>query len=430
MVTLPPAEPAPPADIAEVITARPATLKSLRLRGLFISLPLVSVGLSVFWAASSSIFLAVQIRAVDPTGYTGSLALVIGVSTVVSMIAAPLIGTFSDRTRTRIGARLPWMLAGAIATIAVSVGLAFANAIWMFLVLYCLVQVTTQSVSATLTPAIPERVPATRRGAFSAVFGLAGLVGSVVGLSIGAAFATTVLVGYLAAAVLLALLVLLFLAISGSREDNRGVPRAPYNWRAVVGTYWVNPVTHPDFAWAFGGRFLLFTGYFVASAYQLYILQDYIHLGAGAAAAVPVVGLGTLVGVLISSPVAGWLTDRIGRKKVLVAIASVLMAAGLIIPTFVPTLPGMFAYALIAGIGFGAYNAVDYVIVTQVLPNPDDVGKDLGIINITTSLPQTLAFAIASLIVGALGGYAGLFIVAAVLALVGALLLIPIKSVR
>jgi hypothetical protein len=46
-------------------------------------------------------------------------------------------------------------------------------------------------------------------------------------------------------------------------------------------------------------------------------------------------------------------------------------------------------YAFVSGIGFGAYqSAVDYLSVTQVLPSNAEAGKDLGIVNISTSLPS------------------------------------------
>lgn len=430
MTALPPAEPLPPADAATVAEETPVTLKSLQLRGLFVTLPLVSVGLSIFWASTSSIFVAVQLRAITPSDYTGSLALVVGISAIVSMVAAPLIGAFSDRTRTRLGSRIPWMLTGSLLTVGIAVGISFASSVGLLVVLFSASQLTTQMVSATLSPNIPERVPTARRGAFSAVFGLAALVGSVIGQAIGAGFADSIRVGYLVVSALLMLLVIAFTAFSRTRQDNRMIERTPYDWKALLRTYWVNPVRHPDFAWAFAARFLLFTGYFLASAYQLYILEDYIGLGGGAVRVVPLVGLGTLVGVLVATPFAGALTDRVQHKKRLIYAACGLMAVGLLVPTIVPTVGGMVVSAFIAGVGFGAYNAVDYVIVTEVLPNADDYGKDLGIINVTTSLPQTIAVAVASLIVACLGGYASIFIVAAVFAVLGAALLVPVRSVR
>jgi MFS family permease len=89
----------------------------------------------------------------------------------------------------------------------------------------------------------------------------------------------------------------------------------------------------------------------------------------------------------------------------------------------------MLIYAFINGLGFGAYMSVDGALMSEVLPSKSDFGKDLGVLNIAATLPQTLGPAIAGVIVLTLG-YHGLFPIGAVIALVGAVAIIPIKSVR
>jgi MFS family permease len=90
----------------------------------------------------------------------------------------------------------------------------------------------------------------------------------------------------------------------------------------------------------------------------------------------------------------------------------------------------MFLFAVLSGFGFGAYQAVDYALVTQVLPSQAGAGRDLGIINISATLPQTFGAAAAGLIVTLFGGYGALFPIAAVIVIVGAIAIIPVRSVR
>jgi predicted MFS family arabinose efflux permease len=65
-----------------------------------------------------------------------------------------------------------------------------------------------------------------------------------------------------------------------------------------------------------------------------------------------------------------------------------------------------------------------------VLPSQEDTGKDLGIINITTTLPQTIGVAVGGIVVTVFGGYGALFPVAAVFVVLGAVLLFLIRGVR
>jgi len=85
--------------------------------------------------------------------------------------------------------------------------------------------------------------------------------------------------------------------------------------------------------------------------------------------------------------------------------------------------------AVLLGIGFGAYLAVDFALLTQVLPTADSRGKDLGMINIANSLPQVVAPLVAWLAVTWLGGYPTLFLCSVVVSLLGAVLVRKIKCV-
>ncbi len=82
-----------------------------------------------------------------------------------------------------------------------------------------------------------------------------------------------------------------------------------------------------------------------------------------------------------------------------------------------------------SGSGFGAYLAVDFALLTQVLPSSRARAKDMGVINIANSLPQVIAPALAFFAVTVIGSYTALFVVAACIGLVGALLVRNIRSV-
>lgn len=100
---------------------------------------------------------------------------------------------------------------------------------------------------------------------------------------------------------------------------------------------------------------------------------------------------------------------------------------------FTSTLPAFFVAAAVMGVGIGAFFAVDLALVTDVLPDQEHAAaKDLGIFNIANTLPQSVAPAIAPLLLGVGGGgnYTLLFVAAALLALIGAAFIVPIKAVR
>ncbi|ALE13057.1 MFS transporter [Bifidobacterium breve] len=90
-------------------------------------------------------------------------------------------------------------------------------------------------------------------------------------------------------------------------------------------------------------------------------------------------------------------------RKVLVIIASLLFAIGTAMPWIMPSVTGMYLYAGIAGFGYGVYSAIDQALNVDVLPNKEEAGKDLGILNLATTLGQAVGPTITSTVKTATG---------------------------
>jgi MFS family permease len=137
-----------------------------------------------------------------------------------------------------------------------------------------------------------------------------------------------------------------------------------------------------------------------------------------------------LVFVIVASLVTGRLSDRLGRRKLFVFFASALQAVAALLLAFVPEFSVAMVAAGILGLGYGCFLSVDQALATQVLPDAHTRGKDLGIMNIATAFPQAMAPLIGAFVVAALAGFQGLFVLAALAAILGALAVLPIRSVR
>nr|BFE81647.1 hypothetical protein GCM10020093_042480 [Planobispora longispora] len=133
--------------------------------------------------------------------------------------------------------------------------------------------------------------------------------------------------------------------------------------------------------------------------------------------------------VVLTTVVAGVVSDRLGRRKTLVTVSGLIGAVPAVMLAFWPLWPVTMAGAAILGIGFGVYLSVDNALVTQVLPTAEGRAKDLGVINIANSGPQVLGPVIAGPIVAGAGGYPVLYLVSAALVLLGAGLVWKIRSV-
>ena len=104
------------------------------------------------------------------------------------MLAQPIAGQISDRTRSRFGRRAPWIVIGSLAGGLALVGLAFANRLVGIIIAWTLVQITYNFAQGPLSAVMPDRVPLTRRGTFAALSGIGLMVGALGGSIVGSVF--------------------------------------------------------------------------------------------------------------------------------------------------------------------------------------------------------------------------------------------------
>jgi len=393
---------------------------------------LVNVGINAAFFGPLQVLLGQQAAAFSEPDKEAILALVTGAGAAVSLVANPLFGAFSDRTTSRRGRRVPWVLFGAVLGAAALIALAGAPTVAAMTLLWCLVQAGCNGAYAAITAAIPDRVPAPQRGTVGGLAAMGQTVGILAGAVIAAAVAGNFAAGYVvSAAALLAGVVLYFV-----KNDDVPLPahaRPPFSLAGFVRGFWISPARHPDFAWAWLTRLLVNIGNHMVTLYLLFFLNDAVRVRETQGIE-PEFGVLILTGlyavmVIITSVIGGRLSDRLGRRKPLVIISSVVIAAASLILAFAPTWPGALIGASVLGIGFGCYLAVDFALITEVLPTALNRGKDLGVINIANSLPQVLAPLIAFPFVALWGGYVALYVAAAVIGLLGAVFVVKIKSV-
>jgi MFS family permease len=308
----------------------------------------------------------------------------------VSTVLNPVWGAFSDRTVLRIGRRLPWVLGGLVVGVVAMVVLSQATTVLAMCVGWCLAQGGLNAMLAAITATVPDQVPVLQRGAVGGWLAIAQTLGVVLGS--GIAMATgSIAAGYLTTA---GLLVVLSLPYCLDSRDVALAPedRPPFDALRFVRSFWVSPREHPDFAWAWITRFLMNLANALLLLYLLYYLQDAVDLSRKAAEA-GVFRLTLLYAVLtvVTAILGGIWSDRLARRKVFVTASGYVIAAALLLLAFVHSYPGAYVGAAILGVGFGIYTAVDFALITQVLPTDADRAKDLGVINIANALPQVLA---------------------------------------
>jgi MFS family permease len=391
-------------------------------------LVLVSIGIWSGFFGPIQVLLAQQSEAISPDHKETVLALVTGAGALVSTVLNPVWGAFSDRTTLRVGRRLPWVVGGAAGGVAAMLLLSVTHSVWMLVAAWALAQGALNAMLAAITATVPDQVPVSERGVVGGVLAIAQTAGVIAGSGIAAATGS-IAAGYLTLA---AVLVLTALPYALDSRDLALPPelRPAFHWGAFLRGFWVSPRRHPDFGWAWITRFLMNLGNAILILYLLYYLKDAVHL-TDHQAEDAVFTLTAVYGVVtvVTAYVGGWWSDKVAKRKVFVIWSGLIAAAALLLFASVHTMPAAYLGAVVLGVGFGAYTAVDFALITEVLPEAADRAKDLGVINIANALPQVLAPVLAA---GALAldlGYVGLYVLAAAVSVLGSILVVRIKAV-
>ncbi|WEV67018.1 MFS transporter [Bifidobacterium sp. ESL0769] len=350
---------------------------------------------------------------------------------VASLVANLVFGTFSDRSRSRFGRRTPYILFGGVLGGVMLFLTGTTNNAILLTVYYCLCMVGLNCMIAPVTATISDRIPSGVRGTMSAFFGAGSTIGSPIGSLIGARFVTNLLPGFAVAGVLMFLGGVVAVILIPREESADYLPPAKKGFKDIVLSFRPPKFsTGHDFYKAFVGRLCMLISYQMIGVYQMYIVENYIGQSVKQAAnTISVISVITMVVSLLGSIVAGPFSDFIGRRKVPVVVASVCFAIGIAMPWIFPSSMGMYLYAAIAGLGFGVYSSVDQALLVDVLPNKNEAGKDLGILNLATTLGQMCGPLIMARIVVSVG-YSLAFPVAIALALIGCVFIMWIKGVK
>jgi MFS family permease len=412
-------------------------LTGQRVDGWFIAKFILSIiGVWVALITPASVTLAIRVGQIDPAGKAASLALVASAGAAAALLANPIFGALSDHSTSRFGQRRPFILGGLLGGVLSIIAIGFAPTIPLVAAGWVLAQLFFNAAIAALISVLPERVPAEIRGKVSGWMGMTGQVGVVGGVFLIQLVGTQGWAPFVWPAVVGVALVLPFvLTLRETPRTRDEVP--PVSFRVLASSLWINPLKHRDFALAWLGRFLVWLSLYSLTTYKTYFLIDELGYTTSTVASVLTVAMFVLaVCIAISSIPAGWLSDKVGRRKPFVVGASLLFAVAMVVVASAGNVPQFIIGIGVAGIAQGLYMGVDYALVAEVLPDSrDQAAKGMGFFNLSSTIPQTLAPVLAPVLLSinassGTGNYTSLFGAAAVFALLGAVVTQLIRGVK
>ena len=395
---------APTEDIAD--TTHGSTRRFTTLDQFFVSC--FWFAYNVHWGALIAIVLPSQIAAIvgdaDKEFYNG---LIPPLGALVSLLITPVAGALSDRSRSRWGRRRPYMLVGTLINIFFLIligGFGAGSNIWLFLLCYLGIQLGNNLSGGPYAGLIPDVVPRAQRGSASGWLALMTALGLLVGALAAGQLSAGGVYWPIYTLIAITLVAMLALTLWGVREQPYTAEPEPFDIRAFGRSFLLDPKVYRDFYWVLITRAMVTMGIYSVFTFFLFFLKDIINV------ANPEEQASFLIGIIIAagiptSIVAGSLSDRWGRKPLVYLSGGVMALASAIYiaVALAPSLAFTFAVGGLFGLGYGAYQAVDWALAIDVLPE-GGAAKDMGIWHVALVLPQILAPAITGLTLNALKG--------------------------
>ncbi|MFD9111511.1 MFS transporter [Streptomyces bottropensis] len=398
---------------------------------------IASFGASLALMVPLSYSLAVRIDDLVP-GREELLGYVTGSAQVVYLVLSPLIGFWSDRMRSRLGRRTPFMFAGTAVGMVGLLGIAVAPTVFLVGLAWVVGMVGWSTVGQAIQNVQADRVPEEQRGRVSAVTSVMTQIAPVVGIGIAYTVASSTLLVFLVPGVIGAVMLLLFPLFKPEGDSRALVHTSGVSLKGLVASYGFNPRKYPDFGWNWLGRFVFFMGLYFNTTFGTFFYAQRLDMPvkevAGVVAAIGIIGVVAATGGAIGG---GFLSDKLGRRKLFTVIGSAIFVVGAVAEAFAHSLPQLVVGAVLMQLAIAMFSAVDQAIVFAVLPDRAQAGRYLAVVAFAQKIPSALAPLIAPLVItigvtsGGEKNYTLLYLSGAVLAFTGGLIIkFKIKSVR
>ncbi|MEW6203362.1 MAG: MFS transporter [bacterium] len=290
-------------------------------------LNVINIGIVVFWSVDGAFmtnYLTKKEFCFSPFGISDALAGVVLYTGQLMVVLGVLFGYWSDRTRTRLGKRRPYMLIGALICGILYCLLPFFNSLTIVIMLQIAVYFFLVLMAIPYYSLIPDTTPAEKLSTCNAFFSLFGAVGTIAGYAIIGGilcdqckyphlyrylpfFATSALVVFFA-----------LVTVFTTREDVTPTETIAAEKHGGFGNWFKGLIAdlkqHRDLSWFMVYNFFLWCGLQGFVKFFTRFMDN--DMGVPLDTAAIVLGLLPIVVMLLAVPV-GILGDKVNRKNLL-----------------------------------------------------------------------------------------------------------------
>jgi len=374
--------------------------------------------------------------------FTWLIGLLMGVDNLVALLVIPLVGILSDKTKSKMGKRMPYIIAGSVATVVVFPFipvLFILNSLWGVIALMLVVLVTMNIVRGPAVSLMPDVTPKPLRPKANSIVNLIGYIGAILGGGL-----TIIVTGrhvntqsdmlyfpFIVTSIVIVICILLlylkvkenklaeevkddmeigekFAETQASQVSDRQLTKADkFNlWLLLAGIFlWFFAFNAMETFWSTYGNEVFGTHVIENGIPQYYANGEPVMAGG------PLIGMSPVVLALVSLASfipAAMLTKKIGRK--LSVITGIIIIVAALIPMLFINSMSLIVVALfgIVGIGWAIINVNSFPMLVEY-SSKSTVGKFTGYYYGASQLAQGITPFVAGAVVSWGWGYKALF---------------------
>jgi MFS family permease len=310
---------------------------------------------------------------------------------VLSILVQPTVGAISDYTVSRWGRRKPYIVFGSLLDLVFLAGIATANNVLILGVFVSLLAISTNIARGPFQGYVPDLIAERQVGMASALVGLMQILGNVTGFLLVTIAVSFHRMEFAIAAVAIVELVTMAAVVIRVSPGQRPLDRAGRSWTAIAKTAWGTDILRErSYVWLVVSRlFFLMGGAMLVNLVITYLKQTHGLTQEEANGTNTILLVIVVVANLLAIVPSARVSDRIGRKPVIYA-SCVVGATGLLIAALAPSVPVLFVGAFLFGASAGTFLAVDWALITDIIPRASS-GRYMGLSNVATGSSTVFA---------------------------------------
>lgn len=362
--------------------------------------------LSIALLTPALVLLSVKIINIDPQNYTYTFGLCSAFGTAFAIIAPPLGGSLGDHTKFKFGRRRTWILLGGVIGAVGMLMMGLSKTITPLIIGWIIVQFFYNIAGASFAGLMPDQVPEEKRASYSGIVGTAQPLGVFFGMILSSLLNAKYPTALWIILAFIGILgpVITCLLINDTPANN--IAKNKKSFRETALSIYPSPKKYPNFTKAIFVKIGVLMGYGATSYITVMLAKRFGMSGNDAGTLVSLINLGALVLTAVASIVGGILSDKTKMQRPFIALGGLTIIIGLLFDMFATGIPFVIIGSIFVALGFGIFNSTDASLVMRVLPNPNDAGKDVGLMASANNLQGVLIPMMAPLLLGIGSWYA------------------------